>query len=355
MNKIMLQILVLFTLALNATDNLWAAKPVVYVPLGSANEVAVVDAIRNKEIGTIQGVINSHGLAATPDGKFLLAGSLTQQAAGAIPSKPAEMTEEEHRAHHSAPEGGATQTSNTGILYLIDTKSRQIIHQIAVPGPIHHVAITPDGRYAISTHPGLGGVSIVDINERKLVHMIATGPIPNYVVVSTDGKAIYVSNAGNNTVSEITPSHWIVNRNMLAGKTPEHMVLSPDEIMLYVANVAAGEVSMLDLKQGKVVATFSIGPETHGVALSDDGAVLFASAKDGNKLVAVNLQYKVEKILNLEPAPYHIAVIPGTGKLYVSSREKPMLWVVDLNSFAVESEIDIQGEGHQIVVVANGG
>jgi DNA-binding beta-propeller fold protein YncE len=53
----------------------------------------------------------------------------------------------------------------------------------------------------------------------------------------------------------------------------------------------------------------------------------------------------------LGPSPYHLAAIPGTGKLYVSSAEEPKLWVVDQESLRVLNEIPIRGKGHQMVVM----
>jgi YVTN family beta-propeller protein len=360
MKKVIQMVFPLLIMVMTAGGNSWAddVDTKVYFPLGSANAVAIVDAAQNRVVGTIPDVINAHGLAATPDGKYLVAGSLAAQPAGKMPPKPAQMSEEEDRAHHSMAGPGSQaastkQSTDTGLLYLIDTKSRRVVHQISVPGPVHHVAITLDGRYAISTHPANNGVSVVDIKNRKLVHMVMTGPVPNYAVVNRDGKHVYVSNAGNNTVSDIDTSNWIVARNMIAGQTPEHIVLSPDERTLYVANVAAGTVSALDLKRGEVVKTFPVGPEPHGVDITDDGKELFASSKDGNKLVAIDLGSGKEKSLNLAPAPYHLAVIPGTGELYVSSRKNPLLWVVDRKSLKVKGEISIQGEGHQMAIVVN--
>jgi hypothetical protein len=77
------------------------------------------------------------------------------------------------------------------------------------------------------------------------------------------------------------------------------------------------------------------------------------SSKTGDKLVSVNLKSGKERVLNLTPAPYHLAVIPHTGELYVSSHVKPMLWVVDQNPLAVKGKISIQGEGHQMAVVGS--
>ena len=47
----------------------------VYVPLGSANAVAVVDADSDRVIAEIPGINASHGLAVSWDGEFVIAGA----------------------------------------------------------------------------------------------------------------------------------------------------------------------------------------------------------------------------------------------------------------------------------------
>ena len=54
----------------------------VYVPLGSANAIAVVDAESDRIVAEIPGINASHGLAVSMDGELLLAGSLLERPRG---------------------------------------------------------------------------------------------------------------------------------------------------------------------------------------------------------------------------------------------------------------------------------
>jgi hypothetical protein len=78
---------------------------------------------------------------------------------------------------------------------------------------------------------------------------------------------------------------------------------------------------------------------------------LFVSSKSGNQLSAINLASGNKSNITLGPKPYHIANITGTGKLYVSSRAEPWIWVLDQDSLGVLRKIPIKGAGHQMVVV----
>lgn len=59
-----------------------AAQGVMYIPLGSKGEIAVIDTQRDTVIRKIPGVPAIHGLAGTPDGRPLFAGSMRKRSDG---------------------------------------------------------------------------------------------------------------------------------------------------------------------------------------------------------------------------------------------------------------------------------
>lgn len=400
------------------------ASPTVYIPLGSANEILIVDAATDKKIGKISGFKNIHGLSLTPNGEYLVAGSNEEVIAGhgmmsgktkslpktnqaksdpVVMARPAGVSEAEHKKHHPQPPaatkaadysamsgktkpqmaghaltgkpdytktekhkgmsdadhkkhhaaqaGGLLPAVGVSTVSLIRVSDNKLETTIKVRGMAHHTFVTPNGKYAVSTHTTAGVISLIDLATKKIFRNIYTGPQPNYVVFANDGEQMYVSNAGNNTLSVIDTRNWIVSRNILVGKGPEHLVISPDEKFIYTSNARDGTISKVSLDKLKVVKTFTIGNNPHGIDISADGKILYATTKKDNKLVAVNLKSGKVQTLQLKPAPYHLQVIGKTGKLYVSSRKKPFIWVVDAKRLKVTGKIAIRGEGHQMVVV----
>jgi DNA-binding beta-propeller fold protein YncE len=307
------------------------AEPLVYVPLGSGNQVIEIDAATDQITKTFTGIDNPHGLVATPDGEYLIAGSL----------KETPLTE-----------GQAADSPNSK-LALIHVVHGHVMSSIEVSGWTHHQAISPDGRYVISTHPTRGSVSVVDLHSNKLLTTISTGPSPNYTVFTPDGKRAYVSNSGNNSISEIDVLSWVVLRALESGPAPEHLVLSKDEKSLFVTNPPAGKVSEISISTGKVTGDWKVGDKVHGLDIGDDGKTLFISAKKGDLLVALNTKTGDIRSTKLTPAPYHLNTVKGTGKVYVSSRKKAIIWVVDQQTLAVVGEIKLPGgEGHQMAIVS---
>lgn len=306
------------------------ASPTVYIPLGSGNRVIAVDAATDTISASYIGVRNPHGLVATPDGEYLIAGSLAES-----PLQP-----------------GQSGDAPTSKLYLIHPAHGHVMSTIPVRGWTHHQAITPDGRYVISTHGTRGNISVLDLEANQIVRTVATGNAPNFTLISRDGKRAYVSNAASNTISEVDLSSWKVLRTLESGPMPEHMVFSGDGELIFVTNPVAGKVSVVDVKSGKLKGSYQIGKAAHGLDIGDDGKTIFATSKKDEKLVAIDTTNGTQRELKLSPEPYHLNTITGTSKIYVSSSKQPLIWVVDQKSLKVLKTLELPaGEGHQMAIV----
>lgn len=331
------------------------SSEIAYVPLGSENKLMLVDISSDKVIGQIEGLPAVHGLAATPDGRFLIAGSYDSRKKGTKnPIKPSGITADEHASHHKTPASdGDVRTVETSSLTILKTSDNSVVRHIDVPGAVHHVATSPDGKTVVVTHPNEGKISAINLDTFRVVATIHTGPLPNYAAFSPNGKTVYISNAGNNTISAVGAGQWSVDWNALVGGSPEHVVLSKDGTKLFVNNVDDGTVSIVDIELRKQIKTIPIGQTLHGIDLSDDGNTLFVAALGDDRLFSIDLATNQKKSVVLSTSPYHLTVIPGSRKVYVSSSDKPIIWVVDQQSLEVTGEIEIGGKGHQIAVAPN--
>lgn len=330
-----------------------AQAATVYIPQGSAGSVAVVDSTTDGVVARLTGLPAIHGLGGAPGAHYLVAGSYAEAQGGATEvAKPEGISEDEHAAHHG---GAAAPKSDSGgsvgLLTVLDAADGTPVRRLEVPGAVHHVAVSPDGAVAVATLANDDGVSIVRLSDLTVRPLVRTGPLPNYVAFSPDGSRAYVSNSGNGTVSEIDVERGIVRRKLIAGESPEHLVMAPDGGTLYAVDAEAGSVIALSLASGEVAGSFAVGGALHGLDLSDDGKTLFVSGRDRDELLAIDLASGQQRRLELAPAPYHVAAVRGTGKLYVSSRDEPKVWIVDQASLETLGAIEIEGEGHQMVVL----
>lgn len=329
------------------------AASLVYVPTGDTNDLVIIDLKTDKIIGRIPELENAHGLAASPNSEYLVAGSMQPAEVRAEDgaARPAAVSEAEHAAHHA---GGSQENPATTPSYvsIVHPAHGHVMRRIEVRGLTHHTAVSPDGRHAIAVHSGIGGISVIDLERMEVIKEVQTGRSPNFALFSRNGDRLYVSNAFAGTVSEIDTRDWIIRRTLEVGKEPEHMALAPDGATMFVANVGDGQAAAVDLDSGLVSRRHNIGGQPHGLDVSDDGRWLFASSQGDGKLIRIELDSGEQRAVDLQPAPYHLEYIAAFDKLYVSSRKEPKIWIVDSRTLEVRGEIDIgKGVAHQMVVL----
>lgn len=286
----------------------------VFIPEGSADSVLVIESETGKTVERLPRLVAVHGLAGAPGVKYLVAGSYAETET-TTPPKPEGMSEDEHAAHHAKRDVTVLpKDKGRSLLTILDAETREVVRQIEVPGAVHHTAVSPDGRFAVGTHPGGDGISIIDLETLSFRGFVATGPMPNYAVFSPDSNKVYVTNTGNGTLSEVEVAKGFVARNIRVGEGPEHLVLN-------------------------------------AIGLSDREGVLFVAANGTDRLLSIDLATGKQRATNLSPAPYHLTTIPNSGKVMVSSRTEPKVWIVDQVSLTAVSEVPVLGEGHQMVVL----
>lgn len=340
--------------ALSLSTPLAALAGTVFIPEGGANDVLIVDSETGQARGRIEGLEAVHGLAGAPGVKYLVAGSFTEidrEDAGQM-AKPKNVSASDHAAHHAKKEKSAMpEDMGLSLVSIIDAATGEIVRRIEVPGAVHHTAVSPDGRWAVATHPAGDGISVIDLETLSFKGFIPTGPMPNYAVFAPAGDKVFVTNAGNGTLSEVDVAEGFVARNARAGDTPEHLVLNQDGSAAFVADAESGRALRIDLNSGKVTGNWEIGGEVHGIALSDDGNTLFVAGKGSNRLVSIDLTSGEASDRPLSPAPYHMTTIPGEGKLFVSSRRDSKVWIVDQATLEPTGEIAVGDIGHQMVAL----
>ena len=326
----------------------------VFIPEGSANSVLIVRAGTGEAVRRIDGVEAVHGLSGAPGAPYLVAGSYTEAPRDEIAAmaQPKGVSADDHAAHHTpAVKPLGPKDAGISIVTILDAKTGDILRRIEVPGAVHHTAISPDGKFAVATHPAGDGISVIDLATFSVTGYVTTGAMPNYAVFGADPNLVYVSNTGNGTISEVDLSRAIVRRNLIAGEGPEHMAAAAATDRLYVADADAGRVLELSLSDGETLRSLDIGGEIHGIGLSDDGTMLFVAGRGEGKLVAVDLSSGDRHETALAPEPYHLTVIPGSGTLFVSSRAEPKVWMIDASTLGERGTISVEGEGHQMVAL----
>lgn len=121
---------------------------------------------------------------------------------------------------------------NDGSVAVVDSKTDEVISVIQTEGQgIGRIAVSPDGRYAASTHQETRDVAIIDTQAKKVVANVRVG-----------------AGSGPSTAP-------------LRIMFP---LFSSDSSKLYVMNPSDGDVAVIDVTDFKIIARHKVLPNTFG-------------------------------------------------------------------------------------------
>jgi YVTN family beta-propeller protein len=200
-----------------------------------------------------------HNIYVTPDGKYLIAGS--------IPGKLLTVIDLEREVPvwelpfdlgvrpmtiEAGPDGSTkrifVQLSDTNGFAVVDFAARKEVARIKLPetavefetdagratSPSHGIGVAPDGRTLWVTSIPNNAVFVYSLADLKLIGEVALpalklaghGPIssvPNWVTFTPDSKTIYISNAGIKSVTAIDTERMAVKAVVPVGEVPKRI------------------------------------------------------------------------------------------------------------------------------------
>jgi YVTN family beta-propeller protein len=201
----------------------------VYVAIvGGSGAVDVIDTTSLTRVKSIRTEGGIHNTYVTPDGKFVVAGSIIGKKINVIDQKTEEIVwtlpmEEGVRpmAFETNPDGSTkrifVELSNFNGFVTVDFATRKVVDKIPMPevaasekttvglqgSPCHGLAVTPDGKTLTVLSKMNSRVYFVSLPDLKIVGETKVGHHPDWITLTPDGKRAYVANAGSNSVSVV--------------------------------------------------------------------------------------------------------------------------------------------------------
>jgi len=92
-------------------------------------------------------------------------------------------------------------SDHDGSVAVIDMSRDEVVEVVQTEGRgAGRIAVSPDGRYAASTHGDTQDVAIIDTRRRAVVATVPLGPGPGFPLFSPASDKLYVMNAGGGNV-----------------------------------------------------------------------------------------------------------------------------------------------------------
>ena len=258
-----------------------------YAAVPSGPHVVILDATTFKEKGKIEseffrssranGSASPHGMALTTDGSKLYVGLENADIPGIVvydtrANKVVRKIDVVLRGGHFL----AIQPKTDKLYYpmrednrvlVVDTKTDTVTKIIPIEGGPVGVGFAPNGEVWIHNDRD-GAVHVIDGRKDEVVKVLkGLGEGAGRMAVSPDGRWAASTHSTTQDVAVIDANTKTVAATVKIGRGPGLPVFSPDSTKLYVMNSGEGDVAIVDLTTMKVVARHYVGVNPFGGGL----------------------------------------------------------------------------------------
>lgn len=203
-----------------------------YCSNDATNQLTVIDIAQNKEINRIPIAKESEGLTVSPDGRWVI-----------------------------------NTSESENIAQWIDSTTLQIIDSTTVLARPRASQFTADGKQLWVTSENAAKLTVIDTASRRPLKILsfeiagvdAVTIKPVGIRIDQNQRFAYVALGRANRVAVIDVQKLEVIEYIPVGQRVWHLAFSPDQKRLYTANGVSGDVSIIDLERHKVSKSVSVG------------------------------------------------------------------------------------------------
>jgi YVTN family beta-propeller protein len=310
-----------------AVSLLNAADVVRVLQTNSAGDnVHVIDPATNRVTGTIEDIEAPHGVAIAPDGSRIYITDESLSTLDVVDAKTLKVTKRiplSGRPNNlSVGKDGKRVyvgiVQEPGAVDVIDAVSLTRAKSIPVKGGIHNVYVTPDGKYAVAGSIPARRINVIDTATDSVAWTLdmSAGIRPMAFTRNPDGSTKQI-------IVQLTGFHGIVVVDFAAHKEVKRVEI-PD---------MAGEKKETEGLQGS---------PSHGLAITPDGKMLWATSKYYGAVAAFSLpDFRFLKLVKVGLYPDWLTIPPDGKSLYVAAAGKDETVVVDIATQEVVKTIPV--------------
>lgn len=281
--------------------------------------VSIVDYQEGREVGTIEiGETTGHGLAVSPDYRFLYAGDMA-----------------------------------AGILKIYDTRQQEITAEVDIDAGIHGIDITPNGSYLFISPAGdeAGNLIVFDAENQEVVKRFGDelAGKSSHVALSPDNSLAVTALLAENMIQVISVASLEVIAEVEVGDGPNEARISPDGRFAYVANWESNELSVVDLNSFALITNIPAGEGTHGVAVAPDGREIWTANRRSNDVTVISAETR-EVVSTIASGEYanHLKFSPDGSQVLVTNARDNELIVINRAERSITTRMQVGNDPHEI-------
>ncbi|MCC6393296.1 MAG: beta-propeller fold lactonase family protein [Bryobacterales bacterium] len=292
----------------------------------AGDNVHVIDPATNRVVGIIEDIEVPHGITIAPDGTRIY---ITDEALRTLDVVDAKTLKVFQRIPLSGRPNNVDVSRDGSKVYVgirqapgavdvIDAKSFKNVKSVPVKGEIHNVYVTPDGKYAVAGSIAASAISVIDTSTDALAWTLTldAGIRPMAFTRNKDGSTKEI-------IVQLSNFHGFVVVDFAARKEVRRITL-PD--------VPGHEKETQGLQ----------GSPSHGLAITPDGKMLWATSKYYDSVAAYSLpDYQLLKVIPVGLHPEWLTIPPDGRQLYVAIAGDDATAVVDIRKMELVKKIPV--------------
>ena len=222
-------------------------------------------------------------------------------------------------------------------------------------GP-HELAMTTDGRWAVSTdYSGGNSLTVFDVENVRVVRTIDLSeyPRPHGAFFLRGDSILAVTSEASRNVVLVHPLRGEIVAVIGTEAGRSHMVaVTGDGRTLYTGNIQEGTVSRLDVATASRTGTFDVPAEPEAITVSRDGSEVWVGSNSEGVVSVVDTETgRVDSPLSGFEWPYRILIVEEHGLVVIPDMGRHVVRFIDRERRRDISTLELPGEGPQGVAL----
>jgi len=301
------------------------------------DNLMVFDVPSYRRLATIPVGKEPHEVVATPDGRKAYVSNVRDKTISVVNLETQRVARTLRSDHFETPHGLAVTPDGRYVLltsegsrrfFLIDAARDVILRSVTTTqARSHMVVVLEGGRRAFAANVDSDTVTLLRLPELRIVKHIRVGDGPEGIDATPNGKWVLVALQGADQVAILDAGSGAVLSRLPAGRLPVRVAVTPNSFNALVSNRASNDVTVLDVLARRVTRTVPVGKGPGGVTTNALGSRAYVCNNDSNSVSVISIPgFEVVQTIPAGAHPDGITFVPhrAASKKHIrSSRSSP--------------------------------
>lgn len=240
----------------------------------------------------------------------------------------------------------------------VDVASGEIVATLPTGGGPHELAMTSDGRRAVSTDYGGGNsLTVFDVQDPRVVRTIDLSeyPRPHGAFFLPGDSILAVTSEASRNVVLVAPFRGQIVDAIATRADGSHMVaVTGDGSTLYTGDIGEGTVSRLDVASRTKTRSYGVPAEPEAITVNASGTeVWVGSNAEGFVSIVDTESGEVDSPLSDFGWPYRILIVEERDLVVIPDLRRNRVRFVDYDARRDITALELPGEGPQGVALTD--